>query len=85
MRYIVGLLLVVLILFLVKLLLWGMPIMNMIQDWKYFGKLPKHSHVPQDMPIECLDSGKKMSSMGCSSHSNMALNEYQLPEPLLFA
>jgi hypothetical protein len=85
MRYIVGLLLVVLFFFLVKLFLWGMPVMDMIQDWKYFGKLPLHSIVPQDMPIECLDSGKKMSSLGCSSHSNMALNEYQLPETLLFA
>jgi hypothetical protein len=85
MKYIVGLLLVVLLIFLVKLMLWGKPIMDMIHDWKYFGKLPKHSNVPQAIPLECLDSGKKMSSMGCSSHSSMVLNEYQLPEPLLFA
>jgi hypothetical protein len=85
MRYILFFLLVVLFLFLVKIVAWGIPIMDMIHNWKYLGKLPKYSNVPHSLPLDCLDSGKKMSSLGCSSHSTMVVNEYHIPNALLFS
>ena len=81
MKYILFFLLIVLIIFLVKIVAWGTPIMDMIHNWKYLGKLPKGSSVPYSVPLECLDS-KNMSSYGCSSD---IVNEYNLPDVLLFA
>jgi hypothetical protein len=63
----------------------SIPVTDTILNWKYLGKLPAGVNVPTPIPIECLDSGKKISSTGCSTHSTMVLNEYQLPEQLLFS
>ncbi len=64
--------------------MWGMSITEMISDWKQFGKLPLGIHLPKAIPIDCLDSGKNMSSVGCANHSTMNFNEYNLPEKMLF-
>ena len=87
MRYILLFVLVLLFLLFTKLVLWGMTIGDMIHNWKYYGKLPDGVNMSQpiSIPIDCLDSGKKMSSVGCMTSSAMAINEYELPDKLLFA
>jgi hypothetical protein len=85
MKYILlGILLVIVLgcLVAIKIALWGIPIADMIHQWKYYGRLPEGVNLPQPIPIDCLDS-KNMSSQGCLSNDTN-LNEYDLPDKLLF-
>ena len=70
----------VLILVAIKLSLWGFPIVEMMYQWKYDGRLPEGVNLPQLIPIDCLDS-KNMSS---KCLTNDVTNEYDLPDKLLF-
>jgi hypothetical protein len=84
MSYLFVLILVLVFLLIIKLVWVSMPMADMMVNWKQFGHLPEGVNKPNDIPIECVDSGKKMSSMGCSVQSAMVLNEYELPDKLLF-
>ena len=84
-KYIFFFLLVLLFLVILKLVLWSIPITDTILNWKYLGKLPTGANVPQPIPIDCIDSGKNMSSTGCANHSTMVVNEYQISEKLIFS
>jgi hypothetical protein len=84
-NYILFFFLVLLLLLVAKLVIWGLPIVNIIQNWKHFGKMPTGITIPNEMPIECIDSGKKMTSTACALHSSMETNEYLLPEKLYFS
>ncbi len=83
MYILLGILFVLIVSFLVaiKLSLWGFPIVEMMYQWKYDGRLPEGVNLPQLIPIDCLDS-KNMSSQGCLT--NDVTNEYDLPDKLLF-
>lgn len=80
-------LVVLFLLFLVvtKIALWGIPIADMIHQWKFYGILPEGLNLPEPIPLECLDSGKNMASQGCMTNSLMNMNEYDLPDKLLFS
>jgi len=74
--------LMVVLVLITLVVLWLIPVAEIIHNWKYLGKLPQGANVAQPVPLECLESGKT-ASLGCMGAT--IVNEYELPEKLLFS